>query len=125
MLNFGALLFVSQVYTPKDIRDLVEYARVRGIRVLPELDAPAHVGEGWQWVDGATVCFRQEPWQRYCVEPPCGQLNPTVDKVYDVLAGLYRDMLALFKPDMFHMGGDEVRSGEVLARGARAQPPPK
>lgn len=79
------------------------------MRLLPEFDAPAHVGEGWQWVgDGATVCFRAEPWQKFCVEPPCGQLDPTVDKVYTVLAGIYRDMLDVFQPDMFHMGGDEV-----------------
>ena len=38
-----------QVYYPEDIRRLVEYGRIRGIRVLPEFDAPAHVGNGWQW----------------------------------------------------------------------------
>ncbi|CAA3004232.1 Chitooligosaccharidolytic beta-N-acetylglucosaminidase [Olea europaea subsp. europaea] len=99
----------AEVYTPTEVVDVVAYGRVRGVRVLPELDAPAHVGEGWQWVgDNATVCVKAEPWQKYCVEPPCGQLNPTVDKVYDLLGGLYHDMLSLFKPDMFHMGGDEV-----------------
>ncbi|XP_034232030.1 chitooligosaccharidolytic beta-N-acetylglucosaminidase [Thrips palmi] len=106
--HFGAFS-PEEVYTPAAIRDVVEYARVRGVRVLPELDAPAHVGEGWQWVGhNATVCFRAEPWQKFCVEPPCGQLDPTVDKVYDILGGLYRDMIDVFRPDMFHMGGDEV-----------------
>lgn len=38
-----------QIYYPADVRHLVEYGRVRGIRVLPEFDAPAHVGNGWQW----------------------------------------------------------------------------
>lgn len=45
------------MYTKADIRDLVEYGRIRGVRVLPEFDAPAHVGEGWQDT-GLTVCFK-------------------------------------------------------------------
>lgn len=100
----------EQVYTTRDILDLVEYARLRGVRIVPELDGPAHVGEGWQWAQhqNATVCFKAEPWKNYCVEPPCGQLNPTSDFVYNVLQGIYADMEKVFDSDYFHMGGDEV-----------------
>ena len=35
----------DKVYTPQQVRDLVTYARERGVRVIPELDAPAHVGK--------------------------------------------------------------------------------
>jgi hexosaminidase len=68
-------------------------------------------GEGWQFgeADNMTVCFRSEPWDKYCVEPPCGQLNPLSEKMYDVLGGIYKDMLASFDSDVFHMGGDEVK----------------
>ena len=57
-----------KVYTPKDIREIVDYAKVRGVRVLPEFDAPAHVGNGWQFGEAAglgrlAVCVNQEPWQ--------------------------------------------------------------
>lgn len=38
-----------QIYHAQDVRRLVQYGRVRGIRVLPELVAPSHLGNGWQW----------------------------------------------------------------------------
>jgi len=102
-----------QVYTPEDVREIVEFARLRGVRVLPEFDAPAHVGNGWQWGEAEgkgrlAVCVNQEPWQEFCVEPPCGQLNPVNPHVYTTLAKLYQDFMELFDTDMFHMGGDEV-----------------
>lgn len=37
------------VYTPQEVKELVKYARVRGIKIIPEIDAPAHVGHGWEW----------------------------------------------------------------------------
>ncbi|CAG5058824.1 unnamed protein product [Parnassius apollo] len=104
--KFGAYS-PSKVYTKKIIKEIVEYGLVRGVRVLPEFDAPAHVGEGWQDTD-LTVCFKAEPWSSYCVEPPCGQLNPTREELYDYLQDIYSDMAEAFKPDIFHMGGDEV-----------------
>lgn len=43
------------------------------------------------------------------MEPPCGQLNPTSEKIYEILEGIYADMIEDFQqPDIFHMGGDEV-----------------
>lgn len=103
-----------QVYRPADIRHLVEYGRLRGIRVLPELDTPAHVGNGWQWTEKhglgkVAVCFNQEPWQSYCEEPPCGQLNVANNNSYTILAQIYKEMVDLFGPlDLFHFGGDQV-----------------
>lgn len=39
----------EEVYTAEDVVDLVQYAKLRGIRIVPEIDAPAHVGYGWEW----------------------------------------------------------------------------
>lgn len=46
-----------QVYTEAQILDVVKYGLERGVRVMPEFDAPAHVGEGWQGTN-LTVCFK-------------------------------------------------------------------
>lgn len=104
----------SQVYTPAQVRNLIKYAQVRGVRLLPELDAPAHVGNGWQWgekegLGQLAVCVNQEPWESYCMEPPCGQLNLANPNMYDVLGQIYKELVQLFSPlELFHFGGDEI-----------------
>ncbi|KOX74631.1 Chitooligosaccharidolytic beta-N-acetylglucosaminidase [Melipona quadrifasciata] len=106
--KFGSYA-TDKIYNQEDVKEIVEYGLIHGVRVLPEFDAPAHVGEGWQWVENDTiVCFKAKPWTNYCVEPPCGQLNPTSEKVYEILEGIYKDMIHDFQSDLFHMGGDEV-----------------
>ncbi|XP_042224093.1 chitooligosaccharidolytic beta-N-acetylglucosaminidase-like isoform X1 [Homarus americanus] len=104
-----------KVYYPADIRHLVEYGRVRGVRVLPEFDAPAHVGNGWQWtkkygLGELVLCLDKQPWKLYCWGRPCGQLNIVNNNTYLVLGQIYKEMVDLFSPlDMFHFGGDEVK----------------
>ena len=103
----------SKVYRPEDIRDIVHYATVRGVKVVPEFDAPAHVGSGWEWgptygLGHLVLCLNKQPWGDYCDEPPCGQLNPVNDNIYPILNNIYKDMSELFRSDIFHMGGDEV-----------------
>jgi N-acetyl-beta-hexosaminidase len=61
------------VYTHKDIREIVEFAEVRGIQVIPEVDAPAHSGNGWQFgkekgLGDLSLCINQQPWGTYCGE---------------------------------------------------------
>ena len=109
--RFGAYTPES-IYTEEDIKELVDYADDRGVRIIPELDAPAHVGAGWETVDpDYTVCRDADPWETSCVQPPCGQLNPSKDGIYEVLQMIFKDMLTMFRPTSFHMGGDEIHVG--------------
>ncbi|KAF0709537.1 hypothetical protein As57867_005870, partial [Aphanomyces stellatus] len=39
----------DRIYSQDDVRELVAFAKGHGVRVIPELDAPAHAGAGWQW----------------------------------------------------------------------------
>lgn len=98
----------SKIYTREDMKEITEYARVRGIRVIPEFDQPAHVGEGWQFNDALT-CFNAMPWSQYCDQPPCGQLDPSAPGIYPVIHDIYHEMFENFDhPRYFHMGGNDI-----------------
>ena len=56
-----------KTYSPEQVKELVEYARVRGVKVLPEFDAPAHVGNGWQ-VGSPTEIFSLLFVQNHCFD---------------------------------------------------------
>ncbi|KAJ8715997.1 hypothetical protein PYW08_013282 [Mythimna loreyi] len=104
----------QEIYSAEEVRKLITYAQVRGVRVVIEIDSPAHAGNGWQWgpeynLGDLAVCVNQWPWRHLCVQPPCGQLNPANQAVYRVLGDLYRDIVdAVPAPALLHMGGDEV-----------------
>lgn len=99
----------DKVYTAEDIRSIVQYAYHRGVHVLPEFDAPAHVGEGWQFTN-LTTCFNIQSWSKFCYEAPCGQFDPTQSRLYDILQDVYGELMDMFgRPQWFHMGGDEVK----------------
>ncbi|XP_013163034.1 PREDICTED: probable beta-hexosaminidase fdl [Papilio xuthus] len=102
------------VYTTEEVQAVVRRARLRGIRVLLEVDAPAHVGRAWAWgpqagLGNLAFCVEVEPWSAYCGEPPCGQLNPRNPHVYEILERIYAEIIELTGvDDIFHLGGDEV-----------------
>lgn len=39
----------DKTYVAEEVKALVEFARVRGVRVVLEVDTPAHAGNGWTW----------------------------------------------------------------------------
>lgn len=109
----------DQIYTKDDVKDIRKYAKVRGIRIIPELDVPARVGEGWQHLndsktgDNFMLCYTTElqrstvdghHYRRKLLEPN-GQLNPTLDEVYELLSDLYKEMTDWFETNLFHIGG--------------------
>ncbi|RQM18391.1 hypothetical protein B5M09_013546, partial [Aphanomyces astaci] len=115
----------SKVYTQDDIRGVVKYAKTYGVRVVPELDAPAHAGSGWEWGPAAglgelTLCYGANPWFESCVQPPYGQLNPLNDNVYKVLESVHNEWLSLFDSDR---QGDREGAEEGHAVELRLDPP--
>lgn len=104
----------SALYSHDEIRAVARRARLRGIRVMIEIDTPAHVGRAWGWGDESGFrtlahCIDAEPWTAYCNEPPCGQLNPRNPRVFELLERVYAEIISLTGVnDLFHIGGDDV-----------------
>ena len=83
----------SALYYMDEVKSLTAYARLRGVLLLPEFDAPAHAAYGWQkWpaekgLGNLTTCMGQvwkDEVSMLAAEPPTGQLNPTNDNLYEV-----------------------------------------
>ncbi|HKQ05818.1 MAG TPA: family 20 glycosylhydrolase [Blastocatellia bacterium] len=93
-------------YTQEQIRDVIAYARDRGIRVMPEFDMPGHATS---WLV-AYPEFASAPGP-YTIERKAGIFDPTFDptreEVYKFLEGFFTEMAGLFADDYIHIGGDE------------------
>lgn len=93
-------------YTQDQIRELVNYARDRGIRLLPEIEMPGH-SRSW-FIGYPELASAPGP---YKLEPNSGVdpvMNPIQDKTYKVLDKFIDEMTKLFPDAYFHIGGDEV-----------------
>jgi hexosaminidase len=94
-------------YTQADVRHIVEYARDRGIRVIPEFDLPGHATS---WLVGypelASAPGPYEIQRRWGIFEPT--MDPTRDETYRFLDAFLDEMTPLFPDRFFHIGGDEV-----------------
>src|SRR5580693_4603547 len=97
----------GQFYTQEEIRDVIGYARDRGIRVVPEFDMLGH-STAW-FVGHPELASGSGPYQierRWGVFDPA--MDPTNEKTYKFLNELIAEMTKLFPDHYFHIGGDEV-----------------
>ena len=113
-------------YSRYDMMEIVEYARLRGVRVIPEFDMPGHAAS---WCVG---------YPEICPSATCTQpLNPASNMTLEVIENLIKDVATdakdnmkennprinhdfenkknhfddLYFPDNFlHLGGDEVKT---------------
>ncbi|KAJ2776128.1 Glucosamine-6-phosphate isomerase (Glucosamine-6-phosphate deaminase) (GNPDA) (GlcN6P deaminase) [Coemansia javaensis] len=99
----------TMTYSYGDVQRVIEYARARGIRVIPEFDVPGHtyiVGESHPEL---MSCLNKQPgWDQYAAEPPSGQLNIAKPESVAFANKLIDEYTKLFTDEAFHIGGDEV-----------------
>jgi hexosaminidase len=98
-------------YTQAQVKGVVDYARDRGIRVIPEFDMPGHTTS---WFVGmpelASAPGPYEIQRRWGVFEPT--FDPTRESTYRVLDAFLGEMAALFPDRYFHIGGDEIEDAQ-------------
>jgi len=94
-------------YTQEQIKEILDYARDRGIRVVPEFDMPGH---STSWFVGypelASIQGLYKIERYWGIHDPC--MDPTRKEVYEFLDSFLEEMAKLFSDEYFHIGGDEV-----------------
>ena len=98
-------------YTQEQIREIVEFARVRGVEIIPEIDLPGHT----------TALLAAYP-QYSCAGKPVelrqhGGIFDVIlcagkDETFAFLEELLGEICPLFPSPRFHIGGDEAPKTE-------------
>ncbi len=94
-------------YTKEEVREIIEYARVRGVMVVPEIEMPGH----------ATAALVAYP-ELACSDPPDAVPNdwgvfPDIfcagkPTTFTFLENVLDEVAELFPSPYIHIGGDEV-----------------
>ncbi|HWC17396.1 MAG TPA: family 20 glycosylhydrolase [Terriglobales bacterium] len=98
-------------FTQDQIKEIIAYARDRGIRVMPEFDMPGH-STSW-FVGYPELASGPGPYEiekKWGIFDPA--MDPTKESTYRFLDRFIGEMAGLFPDDFFHLGGDEVNGKE-------------
>ncbi|KAK8808634.1 hypothetical protein WA158_008535 [Blastocystis sp. Blastoise] len=87
-------------YTQEEIKDIIEYARLRGVRVIPEIDIPGH-SLGFKPMDIYGMEFCDESKQQL--------YGDSEGHTYKLLTTYLEEILSLFPEPFVHLGCDETQ----------------
>lgn len=98
-------------YTQEQIKEVIDYARDRGIRVVPEFDMPCHTTS---WFVGYPNLAAGRPPYHIAVHMGVhdAAMDPTKDSTYKFIDTFIGEMADLFPDAYFHIGGDECNGKE-------------
>ncbi|TRY70519.1 hypothetical protein TCAL_10668 [Tigriopus californicus] len=101
----GAYQPYTHTYSPTDVEEIIEFARLRGIRVIPEFDTPGHT-QSWELGQPGvlTQCYTDDGHP----DGSKGPMDPSNESLFDFLTDLFQELSAVFPDNYVHLGGDEV-----------------
>ena len=98
-------------YTQDQMKEVVQYARDRGIRVVPEFDMPCHT-TAW-FVGYPELASGKGPYQ---IQTKWGIFDPAMDpsreSTFTFIDKFIGEMTTIFPDAYFHVGGDECNGKE-------------
>ena len=92
-------------YSRLDAADVVEYARLRGIRVMLEIDTPSHTA---CWCRGYPEICPPKPCKDGTTRTP---LDPSTNETFTMIQRILEELSPLFPETLLHVGQDEVDVG--------------
>ncbi|CAG8658019.1 3455_t:CDS:2, partial [Paraglomus brasilianum] len=104
----------NEIYSQSDVRRVIDYGRLRGVRILPEFDMPGHARAGYQQINPEIVACGDSWWSNddwpyhTAVEPPPGQLDIINQETYKVVNNIISEVTSMFPEKLFHAGFDEL-----------------
>lgn len=107
----------GKYYTKEQLKELVEYAAVRGVEIIPEVDLPGHSAALLAGMP--QLSCRGGEFMTYPQEMPYEQRKRTDETmicvgnplVYEFVADLVDELVEIFPSPYVHLGGDEVSTG--------------
>lgn len=103
-------------YSRSDISELVDFARLRGVSVVPEIDGPAHAPafgyiEPLRLTVASSASFSTGD---FAVEPPAGSWNFSNASVTAMLSEVFQQLERdFYTAPYLHVGGDEPRASSL------------
>lgn len=94
-------------YSQEDIREIIEYARIRNIEIVPEIDLPGHSlciatmhpEILCNYTPNKSASFGYDTRSAFCVSH---------EENYSLIDDILREVCELFPTKYIHIGGDEV-----------------
>ena len=107
-------------YTQDEIKEVVQYAKMRGVTIIPEIDVPGHsqallaaypnlgcTNDSTIKVSIGGILAETDDDKRRKEN----SLNPSDENVYKTLDLIFTEVAALFPSEYIHVGGDECYTG--------------
>jgi len=110
-------------YTQEDVREIIAFAKERGVQVIPEIDIPGHcmaaIAAYPELCCTKDTSIKVNPGSKFSDWFGNGtfkmhvdnSLNPSDEKVYQFLDKVFTEIAQLFPAPYIHVGGDECYKG--------------